>query len=511
MVISRPKRSRDARQAHYTTSAEIVDFMVARLDCQTEDCVWEPCGGTGDLVEGVLRACPRTTIHVSEIDRGSADALKLKYRSFSNITVFCEDALQVGNDPLFSGYRRFTRIIANPPYGAWQSLDRRAELKRKFPGLYVRDTYGVFLAHCLNLLEPNGRLVFIIPDTFLWLNRHEPLRRKLFTESTIKEIALFPSHFFPNVSFGYSGLSIVTLVKAIPRHGTSIRVIDKILNVGVLNQLSQNRFYSNQCVLTETMQDEILSNAHSIVPRAESGNSIVLKSKPFQALGEIADLKTGFYSGNDRNWLRRANSSVPRSKAYRDVQSDQIAVFENGCTPPLEGIDGVQHYIPILRGGASPFIKLTKWYVDWSTQAVREYRRPGKNAARFQNSKFYFRHGIGIPMVASSRLTAALLNNRLFDQSIVGLFPYDRQLSLFLLGFLNTQLATVLLRRINGTANNSANYLKRLPIIFPSEIELAKANALSSGALREVMEHGALSDPTAQEIEDFYETVWCDG
>ena len=507
-MISRPKRYRDGRQAHYTTSAEIVDYMVARLDCHAEDSVWEPCGGTGELVDGVLRVSPKSTIHVSEIDQSSAGALKLKYKSNPNITVSCEDALYVGSQSMSSNSLRFTRIIANPPYGAWQTPGRRAELKRQFPGLYVRDTYGVFLAHCLNLLEPSGRLVFIIPDTFLWLNRHEPLRRRLLTESTIKEIALFPSHFFPNVNFGYSGLSIITLIKEPPAEGTSIRVVDQIVDVGVLNQLSQDRFYTDRCVVTRMKQGEVQSSPHSVVPRTVSGSTIIPNSQPAHTLGDIADLKTGFYSGNDRHWLRRANSSVPRSAAYQDIQSDQIAVFDSGCTPPLEGIDGTRHYIPILRGGASPFIKRTKWYVNWSTQAVREYRRPGKNPARYQNASFYFRHGIGIPMVASSRLTAAWLNNRLFDQSIVGLFPHDRRLSLYLLGFLNTQLATVLLRRINGTANNSANYLKRLPVVLPSEVELAKANELTSTALSEVMEHGALSDSIAQELEDFYEAVW---
>ncbi len=482
--------------------------MVTRLDCHPEDYVWEPCGGDGALVEGVLRACPGTTICISEIDRGTADTLEQRYDSHSNISVFCEDALQAGSEPLFGGYRKFSRIIGNPPYGAWQPLAKRAELKKKLPGLYVRDTYAVFLAHCLNQLKAGGRLVFIIPDTFLWLNRHETLRRKLLMESTIEEIALFPSHFFPNINFGYSGLSIITLIKEAPRKGASIRVIDQISRVEALNEFAKNRFDPDLCVVTKTRQEEILSEDHCVVPRSSSRSRVVLKNKPFQYLREIAELKTGFYSGNDRNWLRRANSSVPRSKSYRDVQPDQIAVFEDGRTPSLDGIDGKRYFIPILKGGASPFIKHTSWFIDWSTHAVEEYRRPGKNPARFQNSQYYFRQGIGIPMVASSKLTAAWLDNRLIDQSIVGLFPKERRLSLYLLGFLNTRLATGLLRQINGTANNSANYLKRLPIISPSERELAQANELVKTAYREVKESNILCESTAKRIENFYNEVW---
>ena len=121
-----------------------------------------------------------------------------------------------------------------------------------------------------------------------------------------------------------------------------------------------------------------------------------------------------------------------------------------------------------MRGGAEPYVKPTKWFVDWSVAAISEYARKGSNPARFQNSSFYFREGIGVPMVASGRITGALLENRIFDQGIVGIFPYDESLNLFLLGFFNSTIATDLVRQINPTANNSANYIKRLPVIIPN-------------------------------------------
>ena len=331
MVTSRPRRYRDPRQAHYTTSTEIVDFMVSRLDHRAGDTVWEPCGGSGELVDGVLRASPQAVIHVSENDRNSADVLKRKYGPNPNVTVVCEDALRLGTEPLFNESAKFTRIIANPPYGAWQSPDRRAELKKLFLGLYVRDTYGVFLIHCFNLLEPGGRLVFIVPDTFLWLNRHEFLRRTLLREATIKEITLFPSNFFPGVNFGYSGLCIICLVKEPPPKGTAIRVIDQVSDPGVLNELSRDESYTEGHVVRWMKQDKVVSSPHSIVVRPILENNIVLNSRSAHSLGDIAELKTGFYSGNDRHWLRRANSSVPRSKGYQDIRPDQIAVFTDEC------------------------------------------------------------------------------------------------------------------------------------------------------------------------------------
>jgi restriction endonuclease S subunit len=166
--------------------------------------------------------------------------------------------------------------------------------------------------------------------------------------------------------------------------------------------------------------------------------------------------------------------------------------------------------VPILRGGAASFVRPTHWYVDWSIEAVREYRRPGKNPARFQNAQFYFRNGIGVPMVSSGRLTAAILENRLFDQGIVGVFPKDSALLRFLLGFLNTELATKLLRQINPTANNSANYLKRLPIIIPSGAELDNIDRLVEQAITESRDCEALNSDLRARLESAYREMWCE-
>ncbi|MDE7020962.1 MAG: hypothetical protein K2P23_08695, partial [Lachnospiraceae bacterium] len=51
------------------------------------------------------------------------------------------------------------------------------------------------------------------PDTYLFLNMYENLRKTLLKSAAIQEILIFPSHFFPGLSFGYSNLSIITLKK----------------------------------------------------------------------------------------------------------------------------------------------------------------------------------------------------------------------------------------------------------------------------------------------------------
>jgi hypothetical protein len=74
-------------------------------------------------------------------------------------------------------------------------------------------------------------------------------------------------------------------------------------------------------------------------------------------------------------------------------------------------------------------------------------------------------------MVSSSSITGSLIDGRLFDQSIVGIFPKEKynNLMLFLLGFFNSKVCNELIRTINASANNSSNYIKKIPIKIPSE------------------------------------------
>lgn len=505
MVVTRPKRYRDELQAHYTTASEIVEYMVSRLCVSDSDRVWEPCAGNGDLIDGVLRAASRAQIRASEIDATACRKLEQKYRGAENIEVQHEDALDVRNDTLFDATEPYTRIIANPPYGAYQTPARRAELKNRFPSLYVRETYGLILFHSLSLLSHNGRLVFIIPDTFLWLNRHEFLRRRILKQTTIEEIALFPSKFFPGIRFGYSGMCVITITNKMPIPEHTITVFESIANTTTLAAIAQNQDVSASSNRLLISQKGMLERPHAelSIPNTSLPNAGRVERESIP-LGEIAEVRTGFYSGNDRHWIRRANADVPRSKHYKDV--DPAEVFEG--LPPIDGIAGASHFIPILRGGAAHFVRPTLWYVDWSEEAVSEYRRAGKNPARFQNSQFYFTEGIGVPMVASSRLTAAKLNRRLFDQGIVGVFPKEKRLFWFLLGFLNTELATSFLREVNRTANNSANYMKRLPIVRPDSREIDICDNVVRSAIEESENYGKVSSDTMEKLEFVYTEIW---
>ena len=72
------------------------------------------------------------------------------------------------------------------------------------------------------------------------------------------------------------------------------------------------------------------------------------------------------------------------------------------------------------------------------------------------------------------------------------------------LGFLNTKLAMELLRQINPTANNSANYLKRLPVVAPKMGELGECDQLVRKAIEEGTAFRETRKATLDELESLY-------
>ena len=500
---------RDNRRAYYTKSDYIVNYMATALELRDGMSVLDPCAGDGALIDGVLGTGCDVRIAAYELDQAEAENLSQKYSKLSKVQVRCCDTLLEATDNLFDHTPRFDRIVANPPYGAWQDYERRKLLKKQFPNLYVRETYGLFLSKCLDLLNDDGRLVFIVPDTYLDLHLHKNLRSRILREAFVEEIVLFPSKFFPNVGFGYANLSIVSLRRAtnanLP-HNHRIKIIKGLTEPSQLAAILTANSQEAHVEMTYVAQNRILNNhSHAFLVHSDQQTADYINSSAV-AIGDIADVVTGFYSGNDKRYLRRASASTPRGKRYQIVNQNFVA--RGLSAPSLWGIEGPRHFIPIVKGGAKKFLKPTDWFINWSKEAVLDYRIHNKSKARFQNSEFYFREGLAVPMVTSSNITAALLDQRLFDQSIVGVFPKDPGLITYLLGFFNSAICSNLIRAINPSANNSANYVKKVPYQAPTQEQKARVEAQVRKIIDAIRSTGQYDRSDEEQMNAVFEEIY---
>jgi len=479
MVVQ--ERHRDPYRAFFTADEALGDYMVSLLDLRNEDLVLEPAAGDGHLIDSIKKVQSSCSITAYELNPAQIRNLNAKFGDDGSVEIIEQDTILCANLDLRETFGpRFTKILANPPYGGWQEHERRSDLKKRFRGFYVRETYTLFLLRCMRLLETGGKLVFIIPNTFLYLNMHAPLRKYLLEDFSVDTIDIFKSSLFPGVSFGYADLCIISITarRAVSHHSFRLRFVDALCEFDSASHLEAKSSF--------ILQNDILRDPSYTIPVSADRTSGDGQLEHQTLMADIANCVTGFYSGNDKRFLRRASTSVKRSEGYDIIERDHVEASLDEIPEPLKGIEGERNFVPILKGGGFHFLKPTMWYVDWSREAVTHYKSDRK--ARFQNPSYYFRRGIGFPMVTSTKPTASIIEGSLFDQSVVGIFPKDIEFE-FLLAYCNSKPFWACLKTINPSANNSAKYVLRTPVIR-AEPEIESMIARRTRELLEILTHG---------------------
>ena len=141
-----------------------------------------------------------------------------------------------------------------------------------------------------------------------------------------------------------------------------------------------------------------------------------------------------------------------------------------------------------------------------SREAVNHYKTDKKS--RFQNPQYYFKFGIGVPMISSSSITASLIENKLFDQSIVGVFPKDESLTYYLLAFFNSPTCNKLIRTINPSANNPANYIKKIPFIMPDENIITEVTNHVIEIISSIKKHGSFDENIEIQLSTIFKILY---
>ncbi len=479
---------KDTLCSYYTNSDEITSYMANCLGLSSNDIILEPSAGEGIFIDEILKAELPVQIDALDIDKKAISILEKKYKCYDSITVRETDTLlderldafgipelwlkrtdtlvdeQLDCFGAIGGH--YDKVIGNPPYGAWQDYDKRDLLKKKYPGQYVKETYSLFLLRCISVLKMGGRLSFIIPDTYMFLNLHARLREVLLTSTKIEEIIAFPSKFFPGVSFGYSNLSIITLERCSKEIAldNTIRIVQGFHSPAEFRLLrGKEKLPAHLSEFMLKQSDVLNSEQHRFI--LADNNITDTINKAFFRLGDVADVVTGFYTGDNKRFIRALDETVKGSKNYEKV--DLSLVFP--CTS-LGGIEKApEGYVPYVKSASiTRYYRLNdEWFVRWDKDTINHYNSNKKT--RFQNPSFYFKTGVAIPMVKSSSIKAFLLENRVFDQSIVGIFPKDNSRLYYILAIMNSDVVNNLIHTINPTANNSANYVKQIPYFEPGE------------------------------------------
>jgi SAM-dependent methyltransferase len=205
------------------TPRKIVDLMVSKLFARrgprNDEVVLDPGCGTGSFIEGLILWCkkngtPFPRIVGVELDPHRVLEARAKFAAFPSVAIEERDFL--GPDE-----RKYDFIIGNPPYVPITELTERE--KRRYRKRYRTargrfDLYFLFLEQAIRSLRPGGRLVFITPEKYAYVDAAAPLRR-LLSAIRVEEI-----HFLQEDVFGelVTYPTITTVVHAPGPSGTAV-------------------------------------------------------------------------------------------------------------------------------------------------------------------------------------------------------------------------------------------------------------------------------------------------
>lgn len=190
-------------RGHVVTPDWVVDLMVDKLFRDREpsegDRLLDPGCGTGVFVRGVLRWCELREAGPPEIVAVDSDPELLEQARQA-----LEDAHVefLEGDFLREDFGTFDYVISNPPYVSITNLseDEKDFYRNTYRAAQGRfDLYLLFWEQALGHLRPDGRLVFVTPEKYQYVQTAAALR-ELLASRHVEELHFLEEGVFPNLT-----------------------------------------------------------------------------------------------------------------------------------------------------------------------------------------------------------------------------------------------------------------------------------------------------------------------
>lgn len=352
----------------------------------------------------------------------------------------------VTQDFLLSTEEPFDYVIGNPPYvsiGNLSVIEREAYRKQYASARGRFDLYMLFFEKSLRLLSPEGRLVFVTPEKFTYVNAARALRRVLMSRS-IESL-----HFISEATFdGYVTYPVVTTVGRLDDQSLTTVTSRR----GEVRTVRLTRDDSWQAVLMGETHCESGPTLADVCVRISCGIATGADDAFVVASGELApELRPFAYPTLGGRQIRRTGPIHPQ--AYMLVPYDR-----NGRLLPEDALGPLKPFLSDagrerqLRNRTCASRK--PWYAFHDSAPLNEILRPKILCKDISERPFFVADEPG-----------AIVPRH----SVYYIVPKDPSLLPSLLELLNSADTTRWLlancqRAANGFVRVQSSVLKRLPI-----------------------------------------------
>lgn len=423
--------------------------MVTRLfrgrPAKRSDKLLDPGCGSGAFLSGVMRWCRKNGTGPPEMvgiecEPGRARQAQAQFREIDYVRLRHADFLT-------DSIERFDFIIGNPPYVSIYSLSEKE--KREYRAAYETargrfDLYLLFFERALKSLKPGGRMVFITPEKFLYVETARPLRR-LLSRVQIEEIELIDEQIFDGL---VTYPTITTVINRPPVGAALVRMRDGTQRNCRLDRASSwmpiIRGARDEQVNTVTLQDICVRVSCGVATGAD--DVFVRRADTLEP--ELAAFAQPTIAG--RELMRPDEISRPSEYAMLIPYTKEGSLFAEG------ELGALGPYLLRSRGRLMErtCVRRKPWYAFHETPPLPEILRP-KILCKDITEKPYFwidREGTLVPR-----------------HSVYYIVPTDAAIIERLRNYLNSPgaarwLAEHCQRAANGFLRLQSNILKAMPI-----------------------------------------------
>lgn len=179
-----------SKRGSYYTPPAVIEPIVKEF-VKSGSKVLDPCCGTGQFLLSFSKVVSDPeNIYGFDIDpiavRISRINIILQYRSITFApNIFCTNSL---TKPYYS--TSFDVIATNPPWGVHFTEEDKKRLNAVCPEIISGDSFSYFLSVYLKMLNNNGILSFILPESILNVKAHKHIRETILNLYSIKKIEL---------------------------------------------------------------------------------------------------------------------------------------------------------------------------------------------------------------------------------------------------------------------------------------------------------------------------------
>ena len=326
----------------------------------------------------------------------------------------------------------FDVVIGNPPYGMDNTVKRKVYYNKEFKLLEGRyDLFELFIEKSIHLINNQGHLSFIIPNTLLSNLYSKKLRRSILDNYKLVEITNFGMDVFEDPTIH------TCIIKICQKDNKTNKIrIRKQVNSPIELSIDYDYTIDEKTFLSsENSAFDIFFNPDE--------QKLFNKLLRFETLGSICHIRQCIKTGNDKIYVKKSDVELeaPWKRALRGKGIGRYFINE---------------------------FDLYLMYGDWLA-------RNWKNKSFYETNKIIIRE-------TGNRITATIdTDNHYLLSSLYSIYPktsFTNQYLHALLSVLNSSFATFFIKKIAFELTKGAftkvrtNQLARLPIPVISEVNI---------------------------------------